>query len=182
MNDLVCIHCQSKNIGHLLNGEYYCEGCHLIFSAGQFKDYLCEKVEEAKVMTGQNVCGRCGKKLSDPHWCSWCGSDPLSPEDVIRELNEQIYAADQIIAAGEPEEYRKARTGDQQAISRVFAISCGRSSQWKSLIDLGSAAVPFLIDEFKHADANRQGSDAEKALIEIGDQRAIEPLMEAASY
>jgi hypothetical protein len=189
MNELFCIRCNSNELQPLYNGEYKCRGCGLILGAPQVKDFLLEKIAQIEELGFLDVCARCGRELSDPSWCSWCGSEPYLPKDAIQDLKEQIRAIDEIIETGSAEyrkardEYQKARAGDIQAISHVFQrASNGKEAEWKLLVDLGPAAVPFLIKQFRmniHESIYNKERSAGHALIEIGDERAIEPMLEA---
>jgi len=177
MNEIFCIRCKNKKLDTLISGEFRCGDCRQIFGATQFKDYLLEKVEEVEKLGQLNACCRCGNMLSNPNWCAWCGSEPGYPEDVIRDLKEHIRVIDALIKAGEPVEFRKARAGNQEVITHVFDRAVYHD-EWKPLIDLGPAALQFLIGKLTSSDLQKK-SAAAKALIEIGNDCAVAPLIEA---
>lgn len=182
MDELFCPHCKSKDLHPFLNGEYRCRHCLRIIGADQMREMIAclrREMEENEKLLQPGVCGRCGNKITDPHWCSWCGSEPARADTVpqeIAKLKEQIGAIERRIEAGEPAEYRQARAGDVQAVSRVFERAIASRAEWKYLIDLGVAASPFLIGIVESGNG-RERSAAIEALFQLDDIGAAEPII-----
>ena len=200
MNELFCWRCNSNQL-HRYKREniiYHCDKCGEYFRASQVKDFLLGEVSKETGKLGQlDVCPRCGRKLSGPNWCSWCGKSPYSVENAIRKLNEQIRtiepiiesdaAEDRKIIAGKQAEDQRASEGDLKAQSTIFdnvkriadiyseKVATGPIRE--RLIDLGASVVPFLINQIE-GDI-RAKKVAISALIEIGDDRAVAPLVKA---
>jgi len=210
MTELFCTRCNSKLFDRLFRGKiiYVCKSCRNDFTASQVKDFLLDKLrQETGYLKQLDVCPTCGRKLSAPNWCSWCGKEPISA-DEIKNLSEQIKAIEGIIESDDSEgrklnseyqakrqaedqaENQRARDGDLEAQSGIFLWAktshkndrgYGESSSWKRLIDLGASVVPFLINQLND-DQWETRAAAISALIDIGDDRAVEPLMKGLGH
>lgn len=200
MTEIVCFRCSTKPKKRLLNGEYWCGQCKKSYSAAEARAYFVERIKETEQRMLQKVCVMCGRPLIKPGWttrieawCSWCGREPESGEHIISEIRDRISAIDAVIAEGEPTVFRKARLGDKEDIASIFEEALGWEPTLKSLIRLGTVAVDFLITELKSGSevivtkpsgvgtmsADSVKAIAAKALGEIGDERAVAPLIEA---
>ena len=197
MNELFCWRCNSNQLKRYTRETiiYQCKRCGEYFRASQVKDFLLEEVvKETKKLGQLDVCPTCGRELSEPNWCSWCGKLPYSVEDEITKLNEQIRAIEVIIESDAVEDRKilaenqaqdhMAREGDFQSLSHIFGSviyddSDATGAKWKRLIDVGSPAVPFLINQLEGD--TRKRKVAIGALIKIGDERAVASLVKALS-
>jgi hypothetical protein len=196
MKKIYCLHCDTESKIRLTNGKYWCGHCNKSFSVTEARSYLVEKIKEIEWRVLQKECVLCGRQLSSPKWCSWCNSEPKSGEYIISELRESITAIEAEIAEGEPPLFKKARAGDKESIAiifkEVFEIEPWKSESWKSLVGLGAVAVEFLITSLKTGKITPNPTPdyqtymeyevkpkAAKALGEIGDLRALAPLIEA---
>ncbi len=193
MSELFCWRCDSRDLSRYTRSRvsYRCNNCREDFTSSGIKDFLLEKVSRETEKLGQpGACPRCGRPLGDPKWCSWCGMEPYSPAAEIRRLNDQIrsiegiiaadLAEDREIAAGIEAEDGRARQGDEQALSRIFTdagYADGKTRAWERLVNVGPAAVPFLLG--KLAGDHREKKAAVNALIDLGDERAVVPLIGA---
>ena len=177
MKDITCIRCDREPEKRLINGEYWCEQCGKSFTEAEVRANLIEKIKEIERWVQEKKCVTCGRQLNGV-WCSWCGKETESGEDFINLVRHRISVIDTVCAEGEPVVFKNARSGDKQAIASIF-----RETQhykygeaiYKSFIGLGAIVVDFLINELKHG----QKVEAAIALGEIGDMRAVEPLIDA---
>ena len=100
-------------------------------------------------------------------------------------MRNRISVIDAVLAEGEPVVFKEARLGDKQSIANIFekTYECKYGegeSVFKSFIGLGAVVVDFLITKLKsEQDGKAPKVNAIRALGEIGDVRALEPLIEA---
>lgn len=185
IKEINCFRCNKGPEKRLLNGEYWCEECNKSYSAAEVRAHLMESLKETEQRGLQNECAKCGRQLIKPDWttrsglwCTWCGSEPESGEDIINLLREKISVCDEVIAEGEPVVFKNARSGDKEAIERIFKESFKYKvgeSVFKSFTGLGAVVVDFLIKNLN----STEKSNAINALGEICDERAVEPLIKA---
>lgn len=97
LKEPLCFRCGKEPEKRLLNGEYRCSQCGINYTAGETRDFLIEKMTEAQRRMEQNACVTCGRHLTTPNWCSWCGSEPEPAEHIISNIKERIRAIDAII-------------------------------------------------------------------------------------
>ncbi len=188
MKEITCFYCDNEPEKRLLNGEYWCEQCRKSFSAAELRAHLIERTKETEQRVQKKECVTCGNQLIKPDWttrsgvwCSWCGKEPESGEYIINLMRDRISVIDAVIAEGEPVVFKKARLGDKQAIASIFEktreYKYGESWR-KSFIGLGTVVVDFLITKLKSGNED-EALDVAVSLGDIGDERAVEPLIEA---
>jgi len=186
MKKIICFRCDKEPEKRLLNGEYWCKQCQRNYSAAEVRDHLFERIKEIERRMQQKECVTCGRQLIKPDWttrtgvwCSWCGREPESGEDIINLMRDRISVCDAIIAKGEPVVFKNARLGDKQAIERIFKKTFEwkvGESIYKSFLGLGTVVVDFLIAKLNSKN-KIQAARALEALGEIGSPGAFTQLL-----